>query len=670
MSSNLIIQNLNAQQAEAVEHFNGPLLVFAGAGSGKTRVITNRIANLIYKYKIDPSQILAVTFTKKASEEMKSRVTDLLRSMGSDMRKTPLIGTFHSIAALFLRKHGHNVGLDTSFTILDSDDSENLIKEILIDFNYDPKKFRPSTILHMVEDAKNNLVSWEDYSYNYGGYVEDIVAQVYEEYSKRLEKMNAVDFGDLLFKAVKMLRSDKNLLIKYQELYPYILVDEYQDTNKAQYEFIKLLAGDLQNLCVVGDDDQGIYKWRGADIKNIINFQKDFSSVKVIKLEQNYRSTSNIINAATSVIQKNFDRVDKTLWTSQEEGEKINVYQAEDEVDEANFVIEEILELNNQGKSLNNFAILYRTNYQSRAIEEALLKRGLPYKLVGGFRFYDRKEIKDLVSYLRFIANPKDYLSLLRIINVPSRKIGAKAISELASIAREAETSVGEMLLITYWLNHSDLKIDILNEELVPKVEKVKEKLKPFDRVVNLFGLIFFENQGKAVKDIIQDIIFRISYLEYINDGTDMGQSKVENVEELKNVASTYGEASNSLQSFLEGIALIESEQDKNETLNGNGQRITLMTLHASKGLEFPIVFIVGMEEGLLPHSRSFTDTEDLEEERRLCYVGITRARERLYLTFAEARMTGTGGSPFGRIPSRFLGEIPQDICDYYSWNN
>lgn len=647
-------------------HTEGPLLVFAGAGSGKTRVITHRIAYLIYEKQIEPSNILAVTFTKKAAEEMKNRVTDILMKLEYVSAQQPLIGTFHSIAALLLRKDGDKIGLDRNFTIIDQDDAENLVKELLLDSGYDPKKTRPKAVLSYIDDAKNNMISPQAYHLHYSGFVEDIVAEIYPRYQERLRAMNSVDFGDLLYYISELFSSVPEVLKKYQDHFKYILVDEYQDTNKVQYEIVRNLAGDDQNLCVVGDDDQGIYKWRGADIKNIINFQNDFPDVKVIKLEQNYRSTANVINAAVSVIKRNNQRVDKSLWTEKGDGDKITVYQAEDEKDESEFVVDEIEEMLDGGdKRLSDFAVLYRTNYQSRAIEEALLKRNFPYKLVGGFRFYDRKEIKDLISYARFIANPKDYVSLLRIINVPTRKMGSKSISTLASIAKKAECGVGELLVTAYWYKHSDLPDDLVDEQLIPRVETLLPELAVFERLVDTFGSLYFDNQGVAPDQLIKNVIRAIKYIDYIDDGTEAAEMKKENIEELINVSKSYGD---SLQNFLEGIALIESEQDKNEAEGDNSNRITLMTLHASKGLEFPVVFILGMEEGIMPHSRSFTSPEDLEEERRLCYVGITRAKDKLYMTFAESRMTG-GVDPYGRIPSRFLGEIPQDICEYFSWN-
>ena len=532
---------------------------------------------------------------------------------------------------------------------------------------HDPKKVKPKTVLSYIEDAKNNIVSYEDYSLTYSGFFEDIVNEVYELYQKRLKEIDSVDFGDLLFYVVTILKKDKDLLKKYQDKFKHIMVDEYQDTNKVQYDLIKLLAGEEQNLCVVGDDDQSIYKWRGADIKNILYFQRDFPSVKIVKLEQNYRSTANVINAAVSVIHKNNERVEKSLWTEKGEGEKISIYQAEDENDEALFVTDEIFDMLGEGRNMSEIAVLYRTNYQSRAIEEAMLKRNIPYKLVGGFRFYDRKEVKDLVSYLRFVTNPKDYMSLLRIINTPARKMGSKSISNLAKISKEAGATMGELIISEYWRTHSDLSDSKVNPVVIKYLEN-NRSIDAFANVVELFGSLFFACVDLSASDSIKYIAKKIKYIEYLDDGSEAADMKKENITELENVASGYGEAADSKKEFLEGVALIENEVNKNSKQTNEQNRVTLMTLHASKGLEFPVVFMIGMEEGLLPHSRSFSEIADLEEERRLCYVGITRAREKLYMTFAESRMTG-GDNPFGRVPSRCLGEIPQEICEYYSWN-
>ncbi len=662
----IILGKLNPQQKLAVEHTEGPLLVFAGAGSGKTRVITNRIAYLITQKQVSPENILAVTFTKKAAGEMQERVLQLLKELSLSSIGTPLIGTFHSIGALLLRQNAKALGLSPNFSIYDSDDSENLVKEIMIEQDIDIKQIRPQSVSYFISAAKNEMVSPEKFHNHYGGYIEDIVANIYPLYQKQLLSQNSVDFGDLLYLPVKMLSENKEILERYQENFKYILIDEYQDTNNAQYLFAKLLSDKYKNICVVGDDDQGIYGWRGADIKNIQLFEKDFDNVKVIKLEQNYRSTANVINAAVAVIKQNNLRIDKSLWTEKGEGEHITVYQARDQDDEAQYVIDEIKTLKSHGISLCDIAVLYRTNYQSRVIEETLLKSGLPYRLVGGFRFYERKEVKDILSYMRFVYNLKDELSLNRILNVPTRKVGPKSVATLYEIAKECECSLGELLVAGYEVANDLGKSLSLSATTYSKVESMLGELSKFTSLVNLFGSIYVQSQDTDVLSTIDLILAKTKYVEWMDDGSEAAEYRKENIEELKNVAGSYVQkyGNKSLDMFLQEINLIEQEQDKNE--DGSNNYITLMTLHSSKGLEFDNVFIIGMEEGILPHSRSFTDEDGLEEERRLCYVGITRAREKLYMTFADVRRSREGFNT--QIPSRFLGEIPQDICEYYSW--
>lgn len=667
-SKDIILGKLNEQQRVAVQTTEGPLLVFAGAGSGKTRVITNRIAYLITEKKVSPKNIMAVTFTKKAAGEMQERVVSLLKELNIDTKDVPLIGTFHSIGALFLRQNARDVGLMPNFSICDSTDTENLIKDILIEKNIDVKQIKPESIAYFISDAKNELISPEQFSQHYGGFIEDIVADIYPLYQKQLRLQNSVDFGDLIYLTVKLLSENKKVLSYYQDIYRYILIDEYQDTNTAQYMFAKLLSQKYQNICVVGDDDQGIYGWRGADIKNIQSFERDFKNVRVVKLEQNYRSTGNVISAAMSVIQQNVFRVNKKLWTEKDSGNPITVYQARDQDDEAQYVVDEINRLRRNGISLVDIAVLYRTNYQSRAVEEAMLKNGTPYKLVGGFRFYDRKEIKDILSYMRFIFNLKDDLSITRILNTPNRKIGPKSIAAIHSIAKRCGCSIGEVLVGAYSIKNSLEKHEEMSDKVYKKVESVMDEIMSFSPIVDLFGSLYFESQGIDVLSVIDLILEKTKYIEWFDDSSQEAEYKKENIEELKNVAAAYSQkfGNNSLEIFLQEINLIELEQSKNQ--DGSGNYVNLMTLHSSKGLEFDYVFIVGVEEGILPHSRSFTDEEELEEERRLCYVGITRAKEKLYLTFSERRLSREGYST--QIPSRFLGEIPQNICDYYSWQS
>lgn len=667
MQDEYIFKNLNPQQEEAVKYFDGPLLVFAGAGSGKTKVITHKIAYIISNKLYSPDNILALTFTKKAAEEMLNRVGKILSSIDYEGNARPVMGTFHSIGATILRKEATRIGLSNNFSIYDQDDSEGLVKEILVSMRQDLKQIKPSTIHNFIERAKNDLISPEDFPFQYSGYIEDIASQVYSQYQKQLADQNSVDFGDLIYLPVKLFKDDRKVLEKYQERFKYILIDEYQDTNKAQYAFAKLLSQEHENICVVGDDDQGIYAWRGADIENILSFEKDFPKAKIIKLEQNYRSTSNVIHAAVSVITRNARRAEKSLWTAKDEGKKIMVYQAQNPEDEARYVIDELLSGRNEGYELRDYAILYRTNYQSRALEEELLRRGVPYKLVGGFRFYERKEIKDIISYLRFTHNLKDDLSLTRILNVPSRKIGPKKVSQLFSLSRSLKVSIGELLVGKYLIDHEEfLPITKFSLE---KLQKIKEAdTEEIEKVSDIFGEIYCKTKELNVLSAINYIVDEIKYIEWINDGTEQAVSRIENIEELKSVASSYVVASsdNSTALFLQEITLIEQEQDKAKDAKGNS--VTLMTLHSSKGLEFPCIFIVGMEEGILPHSRSFMSEKEMEEERRLCYVGITRAKERLWLTFSEGRNVIGGYS--SQIPSRFLSEIPEDVCEYYGWNN
>ena len=668
MEQDIILGKLNPQQKKAVMCTEGPLLVFAGAGSGKTRVITNRIAYLIAVKGVKPENILAVTFTKKASGEMLERVRKLLKDLNRDVTDLPMIGTFHSIGATFLRRKAQEVGLLHNFSIYDSDDSENLIREIMLEMQIDIKQIKPKAIAHFIEAAKNDMVTPAQFSNHFGGYIEDIAAQIYPVYQNQLKAQNSVDFGDLLFLTVKMLEENEEVRKYYQDKYKYILIDEYQDTNNAQYRFAKLLSEKHQNICVVGDDDQGIYAWRGADIKNIQSFEKDFKNVTVIKLEQNYRSTKNVIEAAVSVIQQNNQRIVKNLWTENNQGDMITVYQARDQEEEAEYVVENIRHLRDLMIPLSNVAVLYRTNYQSRAIEEAMLKEGIPYKLVGGFRFYERKEVKDIISYLRFMYNLKDELSLSRILNVPTRKMGPKAVKSLHKLAKECTCTIGEFLVGAFVVLNPEYKhLCDIREISMSKISELQTEFEKLKLVINLFGTLYFQSKEKDVLELIDIILERTKYIQWFDDGTEQSDMKKENITELKNVAYTYVSkfGKQSLEMFLNEINLIEQEQDKNQ--DGSGNYVNLMTLHSSKGLEFDYVFLIGMEEGLLPHSRAFIEEKELEEERRLCYVGITRAKQKLFLTFAENRLTREGYST--QLPSRFLGEIPQNLCEYFSWN-
>jgi DNA helicase-2/ATP-dependent DNA helicase PcrA len=663
-----ILKGLNPEQKKAVMCTSGPLLVFAGAGSGKTRVITNRIAYLIMEERVNPFNILAVTFTKKAAGEMQERVEGLLRELNYNLSSLPTIGTFHSIGAMMLRQNAQELGFTNNFSIYDSDDSENIIKELLLERDIDIKEIRPRSIAQYISAAKNEMISPENFKSHYGGFIEDIAAEIYPAYQKQLKAQNSMDFGDLLYLTVKLLNDNEKVRKKYQEKFKYLLIDEYQDTNFAQYKFAKLLSEKHQNICVVGDDDQGIYGWRGANIKNIQSFENDFKSVTVVKLEQNYRSTKNVIKAAVQVIEQNNSRVDKVLWTDNNEGETITVYQASDQENEAEYVVEQIRNQRQLGVSLKDVAVLYRTNYQSRAIEEALLKAGLPYKLVGGFRFYERKEIKDVISYLRFCFNLKDELSIDRIINTPTRKIGLKSLANFHELSKEVGCTLGEFLVSAYLVSSSntgEILDSKFSDSLLNRVTSLKEEWGKYTKVINLFGRMYLFAKGKTLLELIDYILQETKYVEWFDDRTEQAEMKKENIGELKSVAHSYSEkyGKKSLEMFLNEINLIEQEQEKNQ--DGSGNYVNLMTLHSSKGLEFDYVFMIGMEEGLLPHSRSFMEEDEMEEERRLCYVGITRAKQKLFMTFAERRQTREGYT--SQIPSRFLGEIPQEICDYYS---
>jgi DNA helicase-2/ATP-dependent DNA helicase PcrA len=666
-NSDIILARLNPQQKIAVQHTDGPLLVFAGAGSGKTRVITNRIAYLISEKSVNPQNILAVTFTKKAAGEMQERVVDILKEIGVQEGLVPTIGTFHSIGAMILRQHAKDIGLTPNFSIYDSSDSESLVKELLLERDIDIKQIKPQSISYFISSAKNEFISPENFPRHYGGFIEDIVADIYPQYQKQLLAQNSVDFGDLLYLSVKLLDEKKDILNAYQEKFRYIMIDEYQDTNAVQYKFARLLSEKYKNLCVVGDDDQGIYAWRGADVKNIQSFENDFDNVSVVKLEQNYRSTKNVIDAAVAVIKQNNSRVEKELWTDKGNGDEITIYQSRDQEEEAEYVVDEIQELKRRDINLSSVAVLYRTNFQSRILEETLLRNGLPYKLVGGFRFYDRQEIKDILSYLRFVVNLKDELSLSRVLNTPSRKMGPKSVAKLHEIAKATGCTLGELIVGAYLNNNIEHIPSIqFDSSKLSKIQTYMDEINKFQSVIIPFGSIYVNSKGKDALEVIEIVLSQIRYIEYIDDGTEQAEYKKENIEELKNVASTYVTryGIKSLDLFLQEIALIEQEQNKNK--DGSGMNVNLMTLHSSKGLEFDYVFMVGMEEGIMPHSRSFTDEKELEEERRLCYVGITRAREKLYLTFAERRQTREGYTD--QIPSRFLGEIPQEICEYFSW--
>lgn len=636
-----LLDGLNREQQQAVQHTEGPLLILAGAGSGKTKVLTVRIAYLLAQ-GVNPYEILAITFTNKAAKEMKSRVEGLV----GDVANRIWLSTFHSFCAKFLRFELDNfLGYNSNFTIYDTSDSQVVIKAALKALNLDDKYYPVGAMISAISDAKNKLMFASDFRKQARDFYQQKVADVYEYYEKELRKNNALDFDDLLLVAVKLLQSNAAVLDKYSKRFKYVMIDEYQDTNHAQYLLAYLLSSHWKNIAVVGDADQSIYAWRGADIQNILDFEKDYPNCTSIKLEQNYRSTKIILDAANAVIDNNEGRPEKNLWTDKTEGAKIQHFTAQSEHEEAAFIGDTIVKKHDiHGVPYGDMAILYRTNAQSRVLEEALIKRALPYTMVGGTKFYDRKEIKDVLAYLRVLYNPFDDLSLLRIINVPKRSIGATTVSKLQDYARENGTS----LFMTLTQLH-----------LVDSIKgKTKEKLEEFG--ILIFTLVA-EMDDKSVLDILEAILDRTGYLYQLEESTDpQDQARAENIGELLSVAKDFQDTNptGTVEDFLEQVALVNDV----DSFEQEDSKVTLMTLHAAKGLEFPIVFLGGLEEGLFPHSRTFMNPEEIEEERRLAYVGITRAEQELYISNATTRTV------FGRtssyLPSRFIDEIPAELVD------
>ncbi|VTY42742.1 DNA helicase PcrA [Veillonella atypica] len=636
-----LLDGLNREQQQAVQHTEGPLLILAGAGSGKTKVLTVRIAYLLAQ-GVNPYEILAITFTNKAAKEMKSRVEGLV----GDVANRIWLSTFHSFCAKFLRFELDNfLGYNSNFTIYDTSDSQVVIKAALKALNLDDKYYPVGAMISAISDAKNKLMFASDYRKQARDFYQQKVADVYEYYERELRKNNALDFDDLLLVAVKLLQSNAAVLDKYSKRFKYVMIDEYQDTNHAQYLLAYLLSSHWKNIAVVGDADQSIYAWRGADIQNILDFEKDYPNCTSIKLEQNYRSTKIILDAANAVIDNNEGRPEKNLWTDKVEGAKIHHFTAQSEHEEAAFIGDTIVKKHDiHGVPYGDMAILYRTNAQSRVLEEALIKRALPYTMVGGTKFYDRKEIKDVLAYLRVLYNPFDDLSLLRIINVPKRSIGATTVSKLQDYARENGTS----LFMTLTQLH-----------LVDTIKgKTKEKLEEFG--ILIFTLVA-EMDDKSVLDILEAILDRTGYLAQLEESTDpQDQARAENIGELLSVAKDFQDTNptGTVEDFLEQVALVNDV----DSFEQEESKVTLMTLHAAKGLEFPIVFLGGLEEGLFPHSRTLMNPEEIEEERRLAYVGITRAEKELYISNATTRTV------FGRtssyLPSRFIDEIPAELVD------
>lgn len=623
------LEYLNDRQKEAVLYGDGPLLILAGAGSGKTSVLTKRVAYLIKERNVSPKNIVAITFTNKAAKEMKERIIKEVGKEGYDIQ----ISTFHSFGLRIIKENYEKLGYEKNFTIIDSDDSLTVVKKILKDMGIDTTRFNPKFIKNQISSCKNEMVTPEKYKNLVNDELSDITYKVYKKYQDTLLRNNSLDFDDLLIKPIELFNKYKEVLENYQELFKYVFIDEYQDTNNAQYILSKMISAKYKNICVVGDDAQSIYSWRGANFKNILNFEKDYKNAKVILLEQNYRSTKTILNAANSVIKNNINKKDKNLWTDNETGEKIKYVRTNDEKDEASYVTREIRNLVNNGVSLDDIAVLYRTNAQSRTIEEGFLNSNIPYRIVGAFAFYSRKEIKDLLAYLKLIYNTKDDVSLMRIINYPKRKIGAKTIENLSMDAVLNGTSM----------------FDVISSGKELEFKKLILKMKEKSEVLSLTETI----------DMVLDLSGIKSELE--SEHTLEADIRLENLNEFKSITKTFEEESGiaSLEDFLNEVSLVS---DVNDQKNDNSPKVTLMTIHAVKGLEYKYVFVIGMEENIFPHVNSCEEDGGIEEERRLCYVAITRAKEKLYLVNALRRMLY--GKTSVNMPSRFINEIDKDLID------
>jgi DNA helicase-2/ATP-dependent DNA helicase PcrA len=646
-----ILKGLNKSQVEAVQTIKGPVLILAGAGSGKTKVLTHRVAYIIREEKIDPSGILAVTFTNKASREMTERIVALLGGNPHEKKgyglssNLPMMGTFHSICARILREDGFNIGFKRSFTIYDEADSKTATKQAIGELNLPDKKISPQAIKYFISSAKNELVTPAKYKTRATGYVQGIAADAYPIYQRILSQNNALDFDDLLFETVKLFQKCPEVLEKYQKRWQYIHVDEYQDTNHAQYMLVKLLAAKTHNLCVVGDDWQSIYSWRGADFQNILDFEKDYPECKIVKLEQNYRSTKLILDAAHRVISQNENRSDKELWTENETGLPIVVAQVYNEQEEARFVIQESGRLGREEEfKLSDMVVLYRTNAQSRALETELIRYSLPYRIVGGVRFYERKEIKDVLAYLKVINSDDDWVSFQRIVNLPPRGIGAVTLNKVVDYGKKEKLSISEVLE-----QADNLSLGAKAATSLKNLARVLEVLKR-------------SKETESLHELIDLVIKKSGYSDFLKNGSDGDEERLENVKELLSVAEDYISihGSSDLEGFLEEIALVADI----DNWDPYEEALTLMTIHSAKGLEFKVVFLIGMEENLFPHSSSMFDPAELEEERRLCYVAITRARKRVYMTLAESRLFygGIQKNP----PSRFLADIPEHLISNY----
>ncbi|MBI4289102.1 MAG: UvrD-helicase domain-containing protein [Chloroflexi bacterium] len=633
------LADLNPAQKDAVETVEGPLLVLAGPGSGKTRVITHRIAYLVQTLGVSPRRIMAVTFTNKAAGEMRSRLQAMLGPRAAELT----VGTFHAICARILRIEGAAIGLDSQFAIYDDDDQMNVIKQAMEQLGIDPKRFSPRALQSAIDAAKSQLVRVQDYAGRRNNYADEIIHRVYQRYQEILHRSQALDFDDLLVRTHYLFEEHPDILSKYQNRYVHVLIDEFQDTNIAQYSLARQMAGKYKNICVVGDPDQSIYSWRHADIRNILSFEKDYPNAKVVFLEQNYRSTQTIVEAAHHIILPNLQRKQYKLWTENDKGAPIVVAEAYNEQEEAQLVAQEIEKLMGQKEArLRDVAIMYRTNAQSRALEDTFIRYGTPYKIVGATRFYERREIKDAIAYLRLIYNPLDSVSLSRIINVPPRGIGQRTIDELSSMAQARGLP----------LYHA-LQAVADKSSAIPVASRTAAGLAGF---YSMMEELRGESQKVSAVELLDLVLEKTGYKKYVQQGED-GEDRWDNIQELRNVARE----KENLSDFLEGVALV-SDLDN---LDERSDTATLITLHQAKGLEFDVVFIVGMEEGVLPHVRSFDSPEQMEEERRLCYVGVTRARRRLYLVRAFRRSLGgmSGANP----PSRFLKDIPSKLIAGYS---
>jgi len=634
-----LLHGLNEPQKQAVKSFDGAFLVSAGAGSGKTTTLTRRIAYLVRERGVQANNILAVTFTNKAAAEMRARVIDLIDSRFA----SPTIGTFHSVCVRILREDIEKLGYEKNFTILDTQDQLVLVKKVAKELELSKQQFAPRAILENISRAKNNLMSPDDFLTQIGSYREEKIASVYNIYQNTLRNNHSLDFDDLIRLTISLFKENKEILQKYQERFKFVLVDEYQDTNYAQHVLIKQLAQKHNNIFAVGDDWQSIYKWRGADVNNILNFKKDFAGAKLIKLEQNYRSTQNILDAAYAIIENNTSRSEKKIWTDFGSGEKLTVFEASDERDEAMYIAKTIQDkMQEENLDGKDFVVLYRTNAQSRVIEEYFLKNGISYRIVGGIKFYERKEVKDIMAYLKLVANFRDVLALERALSSPRRGIGGKTFTQWTLGAGETSTSAIEFGL---GLNLAKYVTAKSKQKIIYEFSKFVSDASVFAKNHNLVELIIHLYENSGLKKTLLD-------------GTEEGEVRHENIKELLSVATKYDDVDNALELFIEEVALA-SDTDK---INQDADAVHLMTLHSAKGLEFPIVFIAGMEEGLMPHNKAMIDESEMEEERRLAYVGITRAKKQVFLTRAKQRLLF--GSLNANMPSRFIDDIPNKLLN------